>query len=70
MIEDSYVVFKIKVNHKKVQEEWDDFITNPNYTGVIRDSMYVQLQALMCSEYVYVPEPQLSRYVKYGEVVK
>ena len=70
MISSSDVVFKIKVNHKKVQEEWDDFITNPEYTGVLRETLCNQLQALLCSEYIYVPEPHLSRFLKYGEVVK
>lgn len=70
MIDTGYVVFKIKVDHKKVAEEWEDVITRPFDSKIMEDNEKLILQSLMCSEYIYVPEQQLSRFIKFGEIIK
>ena len=70
MIDSSYVVFKIKVDQEKVKKEWEEFITKPEQDTLLDENTRIVLQSLMCSEYIFVPEQQLSRFIKYGEVIK
>lgn len=62
--QDQEVVFKMKVNYADVEKEYQKVLETPQ-SNLIRMSTLKILTALLCSEYVYVPESQLERYLPY-----
>lgn len=69
MIEDREVVFKLKIDHKKVHEAYDEYKTNPEKEEILDEQAIILFEALLCSTYVYVPESQVGRFIKYGQVI-
>lgn len=74
MIDNDQVVFKIKISREAVRDAWNEMIrTNQEeevYTELELTNLKLKLKALLCSEYVYVPESRLENYIKFGEVIE
>lgn len=62
------VVFRLVVNHEAVEKALEE-LENKAETKFIRDAEILTLQALLCSDVIYVPMSQLSMYIKYGKTL-
>lgn len=62
------VVFRLVVNHEAVEKALEE-LENKAETKFIRDAEILVLQALLCSDVIYVPMSQLSMYIKYGKTL-
>lgn len=59
------VVFRMAVNHAKVQESIEELENDDYITPLDREARMLRLLALDCSDVIYVPETELSRYIYY-----
>ena len=62
------VVFRLVVNHEAVEKALEE-LENKAETKFIRDAEILVLQALLCSDVIYVPMSQLSMYIRYGKTL-
>lgn len=69
MIDSKETVFKLKVDHKKVKSIYEEYKNYPEKEELVDEQTTILFEALLCSTYVYVPESQLSRFIKYGKVL-
>lgn len=67
------VIFILKVDHDKVVKEYNKykaFIEKERESKLLREQNVLLYQALLCSEYIHVPEDQLGRFIKFGAAIK
>lgn len=69
MLDIREVVFKIKVDHKKVKEAYEKAKKGRRKQNEIDEQIAMIFEALLRSQYIYVPESQLARFIDYGEVI-
>ena len=69
MIENSEVVFKIKIDHSKVRKKYEEYQKEPKNSKLLSEQQELLFEALLCSTFIYVPEAQLARFIEYGRVV-
>ena len=62
------VVFRLVVNHEAVEKDLEE-LEHKAETKYVRDASILMLQALLCSDVIYVPMSQLSMYIKYGKTL-
>lgn len=59
------VVFRMVVDHAKVRESLEELENDDGITPLDREARMLGLRALECSDVIYVPETELSRYIDY-----